>query len=287
MSIVFFCQSCGARFAVDDRAAGKQGRCKQCGQHMVVPKAEEIASMAAMPALAMAGAGGALAAVTPGGNWLAQVSSKVGLVPLSVDRMPKIFRKPSPLDDDLGDSKPYALAKPERGAAGARSAGPANAVVIAWRGQIGRVMKVLRWINQGAYLLSVPFIMLLLLGATIHNRSMAVSGATVVVLLNLARLVFGVANVAAVPLRDGINLKKMKKPLQRVIEPVVTIILVILAFAFIPWLAHGDDAPEKSITERLSDSAHSLKKDIRGKAARANEKLQQAGAASSEHENPP
>ena len=57
MGIVFFCQSCGSRFEVDPRMAGKKGRCKKCGQHMAIPRAEEIASMSAMPALAAAGAG--------------------------------------------------------------------------------------------------------------------------------------------------------------------------------------------------------------------------------------
>ena len=74
MNIVFFCQSCGSRFEVDPRAAGKQGRCKKCGQRMTVPKAEEIASMAAMPALAVAGAGAGAGAASglelarPGGQ---------------------------------------------------------------------------------------------------------------------------------------------------------------------------------------------------------------------------
>ena len=58
MGIVFFCQSCGARFEVDPRMAGKAGRCKKCGQQMEIPRAEQIASMAAMPALAGSGGRG-------------------------------------------------------------------------------------------------------------------------------------------------------------------------------------------------------------------------------------
>ncbi len=61
MAIVFFCQSCGARFEVDPRLAGKRGHCKKCGQLMTIPRAEELSSMA-MPALAMAGVGAAVAA---------------------------------------------------------------------------------------------------------------------------------------------------------------------------------------------------------------------------------
>ena len=39
MGIVFFCQSCGARFEVDPRMAGKRGHCKKCGQIMTIPRA--------------------------------------------------------------------------------------------------------------------------------------------------------------------------------------------------------------------------------------------------------
>ena len=39
MNIVFFCQSCGARFEVDPRMAGKKGHCKKCGQFMSIPRA--------------------------------------------------------------------------------------------------------------------------------------------------------------------------------------------------------------------------------------------------------
>ena len=120
MNIVFFCQSCGARFEVDPRMAGKKGHCKKCGQYMSIPRAQEIASMAAMPALAMAGAGavagaaagaGAARRSAPGSR---REISQVGLAPITIDRMPAGCKRPSTVAvDDAEDSKPYALAKPE------------------------------------------------------------------------------------------------------------------------------------------------------------------------------
>ena len=270
MSIVFFCQSCGSRFDVDARAAGKQGRCKKCGQRMTVPKAEEIASMAAMPALAMAGAG-APAGASPGPNWLARMSSQVGLAPITIDRMPAKRKKPSMFpEDDLGDSKPYDLAKPDRReSAGWGGSKPAGAVVRVWRGQLGGLQKLFRRINETAYLISIPFLMLLVLGAVVRNRPMALVGATVVVLLNIGRLVAGAANLAVIPFRDGFDTKKMKKPLRRVIEPAITIGLVILAFAFIPWLSGGGQA-KGNIAARIGAGARDLKaemKELVGEAA--------------------
>ena len=120
MNIVFFCQSCGSRFEVAPKFACKKGNCKKCGQRMTIPRAEEIASMSAMPALALAGvgAGGAVlgrsAADNGGasiGSWLKAGISQAGLAPLSVSELRPRPMKPSALDD-AEDSKPYVLAKP-------------------------------------------------------------------------------------------------------------------------------------------------------------------------------
>jgi hypothetical protein len=275
MGIVFFCQSCGARFEVDPRSAGKKGRCKKCGQHVTIPRAEQIASMAAMPALAAAGVGaaagtGAPAAGPPSiGSWLRGGVSSAALAPLTIDRMPAGVRRgsaPSPLDD-LGDSKPYALAEPERGESRGRVTRRAGAVARVWRREVGGIQKLFRKLNETAYLVSVPFLMILLLGAVVRSRPLALFGATVVVLLNIGRIVAGVANLAVVPLREGVNVKKMKKPFRRVVEPVLTIGLVVLAFTFIPWLSTG--APAKGgVAGRIRSGAEALEKDMRGEVER-------------------
>ncbi len=277
MGIVFFCQSCGARFEVDPRMAGKRGRCKKCGQYMSIPRAEEIASMAAMPALAMAGvgagvaAGGGPAGADGGhsiGSWLKAGISQAVLAPITVDRMPLGYRrptKPSPLDD-AEDSKPYVLAQPEIAARG-RAGRQDNAVLNLWRRQLGGFQKLFRSIHQAAYLISVPFLMILILGIVLGSRQMALLGATVVVLLNIGRLVAGVANLAVVPFRDGVNLSKMKKPAWRVAEPALTIGLVFLAFIFIPWLSRGQSA-RGSIAERIRSGSRDLKKDMKGEVDR-------------------
>ena len=121
MGIVFFCQSCGARFEVDPRMAGKKGHCKKCGQYMAIPRAEEIASMAAMPALAMAGAGAvagpasrpAAAGPRRSGPGSARIPVKRAWRRSRSTGCRPAARSPpcSPLDD-ADDSKPYALANP-------------------------------------------------------------------------------------------------------------------------------------------------------------------------------
>ncbi len=289
MGVVFFCQSCGARFEVDARLAGKKGRCKHCGQYTTVPKAEHLTSMN-MPALAMAGAvGGAAAAPRPSplgappagsarpgprpksvNDWLNASMSKIGLAPLSMPAMPKRPMLPSALDD-AADSKPYMLEKPDRRDARGKGGGPPNVVLAAWRHEMGIIQKVFRWLNESAYIVSIPFVIILLFGIAVKANPIAIFGAAFVVLLNIGRIIAGVANLAVIPLRDGFNVRKYKKPLRRVIEPVVWIAAVLLAFTFVPWLASGK-ASTGSISERLRATAEKLEEDIKGEVNKVTDK---------------
>ncbi|WP_165245109.1 hypothetical protein [Paludisphaera soli] len=257
MSIVFFCPQCGARFEVGEQAAGKVGRCKRCGERIAVPPPTPVAVGAAAGAsMTRADAAGA---ATGAPAWLERMTSQVALAPLTIEKMPGLRKpapKPSPLDD-LGDSKPYGLVENykipavERG----RSAGAAGEVKIAWRWGLGSIQKTFRRLNEFAYLISVPFIMIMLMGATARNRSMALFGAEVVVLLNIGRIVTGLANILAVPFREGPvtgllflfppytikymidHWNKLRRPVRRVAMPMLTIALVVLAFLFLPSLS--------------------------------------------------
>jgi hypothetical protein len=292
MNIVFFCQSCGARFEVGPGMAGKKGHCRKCGQVMTIPKAEHLASMTALPALgaisAAAVAVPTAAARAPSmGGWLRSAASSVGLAPLTLDRVPIGMRRgaaPSPLDD-AEDSKPYLVAGPELAPSRGRSSGRPNVLLQLWRGPLGAFQKLFRKLNQTAYLVSIPFVMILLFGIAVKSRPMALFAATFVVLLNIGRIVAGIANLAVVPLRDGLNVKKMKKPLRRVAEPVVMIGLVILAFIFIPWLSSGKTGTG-NVADRLRSGTRGLGKEMIGEArnldvkkieAQAREKLKALG----------
>jgi DNA-directed RNA polymerase subunit RPC12/RpoP len=269
MSIVFFCSQCGARFEVGEQAAGKAGRCKRCGERITVPAA--AAKPVAAAVVAAGGAGGT--------DWLANVSSQAALAPLTVGRVPGIrTRDPNlpPVDDDLGDSKPYAVVSNWKMPVVRRAKGssaPAGGTTILWRKGWGSIERLFRRINEFAYLLSIPFIILLLIGASTKNRSLAMLGAEAVVLLNLGRVFTGLANIFAIPFREGLTTgllflfppytikymidhwKKLRRPTQRVVTPLLTIAAVVLAFVFLPSLA-GDggkkagDEPKSMIQGR-------------------------------------
>ncbi len=298
MNIVFFCQSCGSRFEVPPTSAGKKGRCKGCGQMMTVPKAEHLASMVAMPALAPAavGAGAPAAAreVKEGKSlgWLAAATSNVGLAALTVDKM-RIGGGRSPVkakyDLDMGDSKPYLMGEPirlDRGHSSGR--GAAGGVKNLWSRQLGGVEKLFRRLNEAAYLISVPFLMLIIVGASVGSRPMALLGATAVVLLNLGRIVAGVANLAVMPFREGplqgimflippftffylaSHWKKVRKPTRRIAIPIATIAAVFLAFTLIPTLrTDGKMVSVKNLKDELRHDAESLGKEMVGEAKKA------------------
>ena len=128
---------------------------------------------------------------------------------------------------------------------------------------LGDVQKVFRWLNESAYFVSIPFLMVLLVGTAVKSRPLALLGATFVVLLNLGRLAAGAVALALVPLRDGLNTRKLRKPVRRVVEPILTIGLVVLGFTFIPWLAAGR-SEGGNLAQRLRSGAESLESDIEG-----------------------
>jgi hypothetical protein len=138
-----------------------------------------------------------------------------------------------------------------------------NLALRLWRRELGGLQKVFRWLNESAYFVSIPFLMILLFGTAVKNRHLALFGATFVVLLNLGRLVAGAANMGLVPLRDGFSPRKYPKPVRRVVEPILTIALVVLGFTFIPWLSGGRPA-RGNLTDRIRAGATELEKEIKG-----------------------
>ena len=98
---------------------------------------------------------------------------------------------------------------------------------------------------------------------------MALLGATAVVLLNIGRLVSGVANLAVVPLREGLAVNRMKKPLRRVLEPVLTIGLVVLAFTFIPGLSRSGSVKKGTVAARLRAGVDALEEDMKAEVKKA------------------
>ncbi len=265
MGLVFFCQGCGSRFDVPESRAGHPASCARCGRRTVIPGPVEPVS--------------AVSASEP--------FTDVGLKPLTVDSLPVLPRLPLQLDpladvpDD--DEKPYTFATAEMvPPVVAQLSSPVPAGKVAWRRALGALQKPFRWLNDAAYLVSVPFLMLILVGTIARSRPMAVLGAAAVVLLNAGRLATGLVNLVLIPFREGIgsgllflvplvtpiylvrHWGRMRAATRRVVEPIATVGLVVVAFTFVPWLRRGgaDRAPGGLVTQ-LRAGAEGLEADVR------------------------
>ncbi len=312
MAIHFNCSQCGAPFVVEERLAGRAARCKRCGSRTTIPGNREAAPAAAPGGQAVAavaaGAGkGAVAAppapqktaapVIPAArplNWIDAVTSQVALAPITEQRLSALRKKPTPLDDASFTGLYKVMSAPALPALQAARGRPAGAITRTYRHEMGKIQKLFRWVNQSAYLVSVPFLMILLLGVVTNSQSLLALGATVVVALNIGRLVAGMANLLVIPFRDspiqGVlflippitflylyqNWNKVRKPVQRIIGPIGTIGVVILAFLIAPYL-HGGAKEKGSIKQQQVRSGDGLSKLI-PKAREALESLKTQGA---------
>ncbi len=274
MGIIFYCRSCGSRFDVDPSKAGKRGRCRLCGQETEIPRPEELTMTGARVGSASAHAV-AVSMPWPTGpseigtdapsimDWLRTGISQVGLAPLSAPAMRPAPALPPALSDN-NDSTPYALAGPERIPSGRdpRPIGPSG-IRRLWRKALGPFQKFFRWLNEGAYVASLPFLMILLFGTAVKARPLALFGATFVVLLNLGRLAAGIPALVLTVLRDGLDRRRLLKSTREVAEPAATIALVFIAFTFVPWLSSGRSI-RAPLADRIEQNAEDLENEMKG-----------------------
>lgn len=293
--IAFSCRRCATRFKVPDGLAGKKARCKKCGQNLQVPQAPAaVASVAATGLFRMG-------AVQPDQAWpqpapgatqpesksrgRSAAPSSVRLAPIpSLDDLKPVDRKRERLWED-DDGVEYELEKP----VGTPAAKPLHQLPkprarLFWgRGGIAELLLVtLRKFSDYAYLVSVPFLLLMLLAIILKQRELAVFAAVVVILLNISRLGIDGFVLVTLAFKNGpvhgvlffippftfYYLSKrgkiLKEALQRFLSPALPIIGVVLLFIFVPWLRGGDTKPvDASIRDRLRSDLRDVRENIK------------------------
>ncbi|MFO1095083.1 MAG: hypothetical protein U0992_17520 [Planctomycetaceae bacterium] len=231
-------------------------------------------SLAAIAAQARDG-GGTAVADAPRGRL--QMSSNPQLVPITNKTLQRIrANKPEV------DSGPYRIAavpiqQPKRRRK--KAAGLAKRV---YRGQTNWVLKALQKINDFAYLISTPFILVLMIGVLLKRRDVAVIGATGIILPNLGRFVVNGAYLVIAPFKDspiqGVlffippftffylykHWKRMKKATLQFISPAIPILAVLLVFAFVPWIKSGQTPEGASLSEQMRTELGTLQSDVQG-----------------------
>lgn len=282
MSIAFSCPKCATHFTLSDAAAGKKGRCKQCSHMMTVP-----AMAVPQPEVVASGMFrlGAMASPT----------SELGLRPISADFHPAPAGR-SRLEDDedeYGDGGSYEMAALNSAQVKVpRKQVPA--VQRIYRKQVQSGLGALRKLSDFAYLLSWPFILLILFGAATGARNLAVMGAAGVTVLSLGRFAIDGFFIVAIHFRknpiEGVlffippltfyYLYKrwgvIGPAAQRLLLPVGLIAGVILAFTFVPALSSGGTDANTPVGERIKQEFGVLKGDIEGELNRGVDALEKA-----------
>ena len=164
---------------------------------------------------------------------------------------------------------------------GLREDGPAGWVTTKWRAGVASVLKLFRWVDTWAYLISIPFLILMILGIAAENRSFIHMGAVVVVLANYGRFWADLFAFFVRPYKDGplhglaflfppymlyylaTRWDQMKKIVRRIAMSCIPIIAVVLIYAFDPS-ANPEVKTVKGLSARLEAGKHQLDREIAG-----------------------
>jgi DNA-directed RNA polymerase subunit RPC12/RpoP len=301
--VSFHCGYCGSRFDVDSALAGRKGRCKSCGNRVQIPfETENGRSERVEPAHVTTTADLATSSSPEGApsrpkSWIDAITTSAAMVPLSEPAIRPASLRPGVAAALREDSQPDRPAYSLESVAAIQPTGSRGAalggVKRVYRGEIRLIQKILRWINESAYLVSIPFLVLILAGVVFKNRPLALAGAAAAVLLNLGRLATGLVYLISIPFKEspaqGIfflippftffylaqHWEKLKRPLWRIVEPAATILLVALAFTFVPWLTR-EGKSEGSLTDRLKSGVTEFAEDLKGEVSGAGSALEKA-----------
>jgi len=156
---------------------------------------------------------------------------------------------------------------------------PAGWLYVKWRAAVGSVLKLLRWVDTWAYLISVPFLVLMIFGIVVANRAFVHTGAVVVVLANYGRFWADLIAFFLRPYKDGplqglaflfppytvyylnAHWDRMKPIVRRIATSCIPIVLVVLAYAF---LASVNPAAEdvRGVGAKIRAGEQELRKEI-------------------------
>ena len=157
---------------------------------------------------------------------------------------------------------------------------PAGWFYVKWRGAVGTILKVLRFIDSSAYLISVPFLILMLFGIIVENTALMHTGAVVVVLANYGRFWTDLLALFVRPYKDGPlqglaflfppytvyyltrHWNRVKPIVRRIATSCIPIVLVVLAYAFVPFGGGSSVKDLNDIPGRIKAGEQELRRDI-------------------------
>lgn len=317
MLLLFSCENCGKHFQVDESAHGKRGRCKNCGHVMRIPqagaaKAEHAHTPGeARPHLPETPFRLSPAEPPPDSVREIPVVRHAPVVPshqreprysygehdtefefivdqaevaAAISASPEELRRIREIEAFKRDSRGYKVVGDRGGLFsffGARGDRPASLLYVKWRAVITGILKVLRFIDSWAYLISVPFLVMVLFAIVTSSRGLVHAGAVVVVLVNYGRFWADLLAFFVRPFKDGpiqglaflfppytayylfAHWDRMKPILRRMLTSCIPIALVIVAYGFLPSV-NPEVKDVQGVEARLKIGTEVLEKDIHG-----------------------
>ncbi|MHB1559084.1 MAG: zinc ribbon domain-containing protein [Isosphaeraceae bacterium] len=206
---------------------------------------------------------------------------------------PEVQRGLRELEEYRRDPRGYQLAEKldSRFFRWARGSRPANFLYTGWRRAVGGVLRVLRFVDDWGYLISIPFLILIAFAITIGNRPLIHTGAVVVVLVNFGRFWTDLLALFVRPFKEGPihglmfffppyaiffvsrHWDSFKGTFRRLLTSCAPILLVILAYAFIPVIDPAiQSAPtareklrraEEEVVKEASEGLHQAREEVR------------------------
>jgi hypothetical protein len=195
------------------------------------------------------------------------------------------------------DRRGYLVVGEGRGFfAGLNRSRPAGWLYVNWRACIGSVLKLLRWVDNWAYLISVPFVMLMLFGIVVANRGFVHTGAVVIVLANYGRFWADLIAFFVRPYKDGplqglaflfppytvyylfAHWDRMKPIARRITTSCIPIVLVVLAYAFLPSV-NPRATDVQGVAAKIRAGEQELSREIGGDLRKVERGLQSFGKA--------
>ena len=294
MTISFACPHCMTRFKVPESFGGKKARCKKCGHVMKVPVLPPPATSVATSGMFRLGAvqpeqlkpAHEATKVSPPGKMPSVGKTSLRLAPISFNALkPDADDRPKLWEDT--DSIEYELEKPAYQPAVAKlpSKFASSAGGLLWRrgGIAEKLLTVLHKVSDFAYLLSIPFMLLILLAIVLKQRELAVASAVVVIFLNISRLLIDGFALVALAFKKGPLAgvlffvppftfyylakrgKVMKEALLRFLVPTIPILGVVLLFLLVPWLRGSESQQATLMGDRVQKQLGTLEESLEKK----------------------
>ena len=211
----------------------------------------------------------------------------------AIDASPDELRKNREIDDFKKDRRGYQVVGDRGGRFSLFGRGgdrPASWLYTQWRAGVTGILKILRFIDSWAYIISVPFLVMVLFAIVTSSRGLVHAGAVVVVLVNYGRFWTDLIAFFVRPFKEGpfqglaflfppytvyylfAHWDRMKPILRRMLTSCVPIALVILAYAFLASI-NPEVQDVHDVGTRLKIGTEVLEKDIHGGLKQIEEEL--------------